>query len=35
VLDVFKLSEQNAGPILIERTIYNVSSRGRVNPCQV
>lgn len=37
VLDVFKLSEQNPDPILIERTIYNVSSRGRVNPsvCQV
>ncbi|MDM8567860.1 hypothetical protein QUF74_19705 [Candidatus Halobeggiatoa sp. HSG11] len=31
MLDVFKLSDQKADPILIERTIYNVSSRGRVN----
>ncbi len=31
VLDTFKLSELNADPIFIEHTIYNVSSRGRVN----
>ena len=32
VLDTFKLSQLNPDPILIQQTIYNVSSRGRVNP---
>jgi hypothetical protein len=37
VLNTLKLSEQNAHPIFIERTIHHVSSLGRVNPsvCQI
>ena len=37
VLNTLKLSEENADPILIERTIHEVSSLGRKNPsvCQI
>jgi len=32
VLNTLKLSEENADPILIERTIHQVSSLGRIHP---
>jgi len=32
VLNTLKLSEENADPVFIERTIHQVSSLGRINP---